>query len=143
MTEIRIKTRPIGAEAAVGRTGHPKLKSETGGQLDVVTGAADPGFNPLDLMFSSLAACLVLSGRIAASKLGVLDRLKEVRAHVTGEKALEGPSRITRFIVRLTVEGDLYEEQKAEIAHMAEDICTVSNTLKGAPDFSIEILTGT
>ncbi|MGK6316815.1 OsmC family protein [Neorhizobium sp. DT-125] len=139
MVDVKIKTRPIGATAVVGRLGHPQVTSETNGQVEVVTGASEPGFNPLDLMFSSLAACLVLSGRIAASKLGILDRLAEVRAHVTGEKAEGGPSRITRFIVKLTVEGDLSPLEKAEIAHMAEDICTVSNTLKNAPELSVEI----
>jgi uncharacterized OsmC-like protein len=90
-------------------------------------------------MFSSLAACLVLSGRIAASKLGILDRLHEVRAHVAGEKAHEGPSRITKFIVDFRVEGEFDDEQKRQIAHMAEEICTVSNTLKNAPDISLTV----
>ncbi|CAN7338702.1 OsmC family protein [Neorhizobium sp. LjRoot104] len=134
MVELKVKTRPIGATAVLGRLGHPQVTSETGGQVEVVTGASEPGFNPLDLMFSSLAACLVLSGRIAASKLGILDRLSEVRVHVTGEKAHEGPSRITKFIVDFRVEGDFDDEQKSQIAHMAEDICTVSNTLKNTPD---------
>jgi len=105
----------------------------------VVTGASEPGFNPLDLMFSSLAACLVLSGRIAASKLGILDRLQEVRVHVTGEKAHEEPSRVSSFIVDFHVEGDFDDEQRLQIAHMAEQICTVSNTLKTSPDISLTI----
>jgi len=139
MVEVKVKARPIGATAVVGRLGHPQVTSETDGRVEVVTGASEPGFNPLDLMFSSLAACLVLSGRIAASKLGILDRLTEVRAHVTGEKAHDGPSRITRFIVKLTVEGDLSPLEKTEIAHMAEDICTVSNTLRISPEFAVKI----
>ncbi|MFB9950771.1 OsmC family protein [Rhizobium puerariae] len=139
MVEIKVKARQTGATAVLGRTGHPWVTSETDGRIDVVTGASEPGFNPLDLMFSSLAACLVLSGRIAASRLGILDRLAEVRAHVRGEKAHDGPSRVTRFIVDLKVEGDLTADQKAEIVHMAEEICTVSNTLKGSPAFSIEL----
>ncbi|KAB1086851.1 OsmC family protein [Neorhizobium galegae] len=134
MVELKVKTRPIGATAILGRLGHPQVTSETNGHVDVVTGASEPGFNPLDLMFSSLAACLVLSGRIAASKLGILDRLSEVKVHVTGEKAHEGPSRITKFIVDFRIEGDFDDEQKKQIAHMAEEICTVSNTLKNLPD---------
>lgn len=139
MVDIKVKARPIGAKAVLGRLGHPRVTSETKGGLEVVTGASEPGFNPLDLMFASLASCLVLSGRIAASKLGMLDKLTEVRAYVTGEKAHEEPSRIVRFIVSLEVDGDLTASQKAEIAHMAEEICTVSNTLKGSPEFSVEI----
>lgn len=139
MVELKVKARPTGATAVLGRTGHPQVTSETNGQLAVVTGASEPGFNPLDLMFSSLAACLVLSGRIAASKLGVLGKLAEVRAHVTGEKAHDGPSRITRFVVDFRVEGDFTADEKAEIIRMAEEICTVSNTLKGSPEFSAKI----
>jgi uncharacterized OsmC-like protein len=137
MVEVKIKTRPIGATAVVGRFGHPRVSSDTGGEVGIVTGAAEPGFNPLDLMFSSLAGCLVLSGRIAASKLGFLDRLTEVRAHVTGEKAPEGPSRIIHFRISLVIDGDLSIHEKAQIAHMAEEICTVSNTLKALPTFSV------
>ncbi len=139
MVELKIKTRPIGATAVLGRLGHPQVTSETNGHVDVVTGASEPGFNPLDLMFSSLAACLVLSGRIAASKLGILDRLQEVRVHVTGEKAHEEPSRVSSFIVDFHVEGDFDDEQRLQIAHMAEQICTVSNTLKTSPDISLTI----
>lgn len=137
MVELKVKARPIGAAAVLGRIGHPQVTSETGGQLGVVTGASEPGFNPLDLMFSSLAACLVLSARIAASKLGVLDRLKEVTAHVTGEKSHEEPFRIVRFVIDMRIEGEFSAEEKARIAHMAEDICTVSNTLKGTPEFQV------
>lgn len=139
MVELKIKPRPIGATAVLGRLGHPQVTSETDGQLGVVTGASEPGFNPLDLVFSSLAACLVLSGRIAASKLGLLDRLSEVRVHVTGEKAHEGPSRITKFIVDFRVEGDFDDGEKKQIAHVAEEICTVSNTLKNSPEISLTI----
>jgi uncharacterized OsmC-like protein len=137
MVELKVKMRPLSATAIVKRFGHPQVKSDTGGELEIVTGAAEPGFNPLDLMFSSLAGCLVLSGRIAASRLGMLDRLTEVRAHVTGEKAPEGPSRIVRFVISLVIDGDLADHEKAQIAHMAEEICTVSNTLKTLPTFSV------
>jgi len=137
MVELKVKARPIGATAVLGRLGHPQVTSETNGSVDVVTGASEVGFNPLDLMFSSLAACLVLSARIAASKLGMLDQFREVNVHVTGEKAHESPSRITRFIIDMKIEGDFSREEKTEIAHMAEEICTVSNTLKGAPEFTI------
>jgi uncharacterized OsmC-like protein len=139
VVDVKIKTRPIGATAVLGRNGHPMVTSETGGEVTIVTSASEPGFNPLDLMFSALAGCLVLSARIAASKLGVLDRLERVTAHVTGEKAHDGPSRITRFIVKLSIEGTFDGEEKARIAHMAEDICTVSNTLKASPDIAVEI----
>jgi len=139
MVDVKIRTRPIGATARLGRNGHPSVTSRTGGEVNVVTGASEAGFNPLDLMFSSLSACLVLSARIAASKLGVLERFESVTADVTGEKSHEEPFRIERFLVSITVDGALSEEERHRIVEMAEEICTVSNTLKTPPAISVTI----
>ncbi|SCX00090.1 peroxiredoxin, Ohr subfamily [Agrobacterium sp. DSM 25558] len=139
MSEIRVKKRETGATATLGRNGHPQIATPTGGQLAVVTAASDPGFNPLDLLYSSLAACLVLSARIAASRLGVLDRFESVEARVTGEKSEGEPARITHFDMRLKITGDFDAETKQAIAHMAEDICTVSNTLRGDAAFNLSV----
>lgn len=79
MVEARVKKRATGATAILGRNGHPTIETPTGGSLAVVTAASEPGFNPLDLLYSSLAACLVLSARIAASQMGVLDRFQASR----------------------------------------------------------------
>lgn len=139
MSDIRIKKRKTGALATLGRNGHPHLETPTGGELSVVTGASDPGFNPLDLLYASLAACMVLSARIAASEMGVLNRFEGVQAHVAGEKSDEEPSRITRFDVRLTIRGDFDEDTKLAIAHRAKEICTVSNTLRGDARFTLAV----
>ncbi|MBN7805186.1 OsmC family protein [Agrobacterium rosae] len=139
MSEIRVKKRETGATATLGRNGHPQIATPTGGQLAVVTAASEPGFNPLDLLYSSLAACLVLSARIAASRLGVLDRFESVEARVTGEKSEGEPARITHFDMRLKITGDFDAETKQAIAHMAEDICTVSNTLRGDAAFNLSV----
>jgi uncharacterized OsmC-like protein len=140
MTELKIKTRQTGATAVVGRTGFPHVTTVTGGEIDIVTGPSQPGFNPLDLLYSSLSACLVLSARMAASQLGVLDKLTEVTAAVTGEKAHEGLSRVEKFNIAFTIKGDFDDETREAIAHAAEDeICTVSNTIRGNPQFSTTI----
>ena len=139
MSEVRIKKRKTGASATLGRNGHPHLETPTGGKLPVVTGASDPGFNPLDLLYASLAACMVLSARIAASEMGVLNRFEGVQAQVAGEKSEEEPSRITSFDVRLTIRGDFDEDTKRAIAHRAEEICTVSNTLRGDARFTLAV----
>lgn len=140
MSEAKIKTRPTGATATLGRTGFPHVISATGGTLDIVTGASQPGFNPLDLLYASLSACLTMSARIAASQLGVLERLTEVSAVVTGEKAAEGLSRVQTFNIAFTIRGDIDAQTRAAIARAAEDeICTVSNTIRGNPDFATTI----
>jgi uncharacterized OsmC-like protein len=140
MAELKIKTRQTGATAVVGRTGFPHVTTVTGGALDIVTGPSQPGFNPLDLLYSSLSACLVLSARMAASNMGVLDKLTEVTAVVTGEKASEGLSRVEKFNIAFTIKGDFDGETREAIARAAEDeICTVSNTIRGNPEFSTTI----
>jgi uncharacterized OsmC-like protein len=111
----------------------PVVTTPTGGTLDVVTQVSAPGFNPLDLLYASLAACMVLSARIAATRLGVADRLGEVSADVGGEKAKDEPSRVETFTVKLEITGDLDAATKQRILAGAEDICTVSNTLRSAP----------
>lgn len=137
MADLKVRTRPVGATAVLGRTGFPHVTSATKGEIDIVTGPSQPGFNPLDLLYSSLAACLVLSARMAASQFGVLDKITEITADVTGEKATEGLSRVQKFNIAFAMNGDLDEEMRSKIAHAAEDeICTVSNTIRGNPEFS-------
>ncbi|MGX5800526.1 OsmC family protein [Bradyrhizobium sp. Arg314] len=133
MSELKVRTRNVGALAVMPRGGLPTITTPTGGVVDVVTQVSAPGFNPLDLLYASLAACMVLSARIAASRLGIADRLGEVRAEVGGEKAKNEPSRVETFTVRLEITGDLDAATKERILADAEDICTVSNTLRGAP----------
>ncbi|MFK0331124.1 OsmC family protein [Rhizobium sp. NPDC090275] len=140
MADLKVRTRPVGASAVLGRTGFPHVTSATGGEIDIVTSPSQPGFNPLDLLYSSLSACLVLSARMAASQLGVLDRITELKADVTGEKATEGLSRVKTFNIVFSIKGDIDEETRQKIAHAAEDeICTVSNTIRGNPEFATVI----
>jgi len=133
MAELKIRTRTTGALAVLPPGGLPVVTTPTGGTLDVVTQVSAPGFNPLDLLYASLAACMVLSARIAATRLGVADRLGEVSADVGGEKAKDEPSRVETFTVKLEITGDLDAATKQRILAGAEDICTVSNTLRSAP----------
>ena len=133
MAELKVRTRTTGAFAVLPPRGLPVVTTPTGGAVDVVTQVSAPGFSPLDLLYASLAACMVLSARIAATRLGVAERLGEVRAQVGGEKAKDEPSRVETFNVRLEIAGDLDAATKERILADAEDICTVSNTLRGAP----------
>lgn len=134
------KTRATGATAQLGRTGFPHIVTPTGGTLDIVTGANQPGFNPLDLLYASLAACMAMSARIAASRRGVLGQIRDIRAEVSGEKADEEPSRVARLAVVLTIDGDIDAATKAAIVHEAEEICTISNTLGSSPVLDLHLV---
>lgn len=137
MVEFRVRTRKIGATAEIGRQGHAHLTSDTGGTAEVVSGASMVGFNPLDTLFASLAACLAYSARIAASELKLADRFTGATVHVTGDKVTEGPSRITAFKADFAITGDFSAQEREAIAHHAEAICTVSNTLRASAPISI------
>ncbi|MDM9626361.1 OsmC family protein [Rhizobium sp. S152] len=140
MADLKARTRPVGATAVLGRTGFPHVTSATKGELDIVTSPSQPGFNPLDLLYASLSACLVLSARMAASQMGVLDKIADITADVTGVKATEGLSRVETFNIVFSIKGDIDEETRHKIIHAAEDeICTVSNTIRGNPSFSTTI----
>lgn len=134
MSELKIRTRVTGALAVLPPAGLPVVTTPTGGAVDVVTGVSAAGFNPLDLLYASVAACMVLSARIAATRLGVAASLGEVRADVSGEKADGDVSRVGRISITLDISGDLDEATKQRIVEDAETICTVSNTLRAAPE---------
>lgn len=133
------RIRPTGATASLGRTGFPHIVSATGGEIDIVTGPSQPGFNPLDLLYASLSACLAMSARIAAHQSGVLERIEAIAVEVTGRKAEHGASRIESLQASFTITGNLDAAERARLIHQAEEICTVSNTLKVSPSFDLRI----
>lgn len=137
MTELKVRTRDVGATAVLERGGQPVVTSHTGGVLKVAHAVSEQGFAPLDLLYASLSACLVLSAKMAASRLGVADKLEAVQAHVTGDKAKDGLSRVDRFHIAFTITGDIDDATRHAIVEAAEnEICTVSNTLRGDPAFT-------
>ncbi|CAN7603817.1 OsmC family protein [Rhizobium sp. LjRoot30] len=138
MSGFRVKARPTGAEAQLGRHGGPTVVSATGGSFELVAAGSQPGFNPVDLLYASLSACMVLSARIAASQLGVLDSFTGAVARVSGEKAGE-PSRVASMSVVLEISGDFDADTRQAIGRMAEEICTISNTLHTSPDIRVDI----
>ncbi|MCY1668687.1 OsmC family protein [Rhizobium sp. SL86] len=137
MVEIKMKTRATGATATMAARGQASLRTETGGTLDVVTSVSDPGFNPLDLLYSSLAACLVLSVKGAVSRLQLMERFEGVSAHVTGEKAHDGPSRVETMHCVIRIGGDYSDEERQDIVRLAKELCTVSNTLTYLPSVQL------
>jgi uncharacterized OsmC-like protein len=97
------------------------------------------GFNAIDLLYASLSACLVMSARIAARKLGLIERISSYEVQVSGEKTAQEPYRITRFDVVFRIAGDLSDTERHELAETAEAMCTVSNTLKVNADVAMTI----
>jgi uncharacterized OsmC-like protein len=131
------KVRATGARASVTRSGPAEIVSATGAKITLSSALSSPGYSPVDLMYAAVAGCLVLSVRIAASEMHLLDRLAEVRAAVSGRKAPDEPPRITHLDIGIEVEGDFDAATKAALIARGEELCTVSNTLKGSPEFVV------
>ena len=136
------KPRRTGATAVIAPNGPATITSATGGKIALNRGASDTAFSPLDLLYAAIAGCLVVSARTAASRRGVLDHLTEVRVHVGGEKAPDRPARVTRLLVRFTISGDFDAAMRAALVADAEEMCTVSNTIRGKAEF-VTMIEGT
>ncbi|MCX5496036.1 OsmC family protein [Kaistia dalseonensis] len=132
---VNVKVRPTGASAVIGRHGPASVTSATGGTVALNSGSSDPAFSPIDLLYAAVAGCLVVSARMAAHEMGVLDRIESVNAAVRGEKAADAPSRVDKLDITLDIVGELDEATKTALIARAEELCTVSNTLKNTPAF--------
>jgi len=131
------KERATGARAVAPLVGHGEVVSATGAKIDLSSALSAPGYSPVDLLYAAVAGCLALSARIAASEMHLLDQFVEARVAVTGRKALEPPRRISHLDVTIEIEGDFDEATKQALIERAEELCTVSNTLKGSPVFVV------
>lgn len=139
MSAMKIKSRSIGAKTAIERLGQPIVSSFTGGTVDLVTSATSEGFNPLDLLFASLSSCLALSFRIAVSESGLIERFRSAHVEVTGKKSDGDVKHIESFAALIRVDGDFSPEELEMLLHRAEDICTVSNTLKRSHSIDLKL----
>lgn len=139
MVGLALRTRETGATATLQGQEKPVIRSLTGGELTLENTVSGEGFNAIDLLYASLSACLVMSARIAARKLGLIERISSYEVQVSGEKTAQEPYRITRFDVVFRIAGDLSDTERHELAEAAEAMCTVSNTLKVNADVAMTI----
>src|SRR5262245_31269783 len=100
-----VKPRQTGATAVIAPTGQPVVTSATGRTITLNRAASDPAFSPLDLMYAAIAGCLAVGIRDAARRTAVIDRLRSGRVIVAGDKAQEGPQRVTRLRIKFEIDG--------------------------------------
>ncbi|MHA6691963.1 OsmC family protein [Devosia sp. A449] len=127
---VNIATRPTSVGATLDHAGHGSVQAKSGAAARLANMASDEGFTPLEFMDAALAGCLVLSLRIAARKLGWLDRLVKVDVEVTHEKAPEAPSRVASFASSFVIEGDFSPAERQQLIEDAHALCTVGNTFE-------------
>lgn len=138
MVGSAVRTRQTGASAFLTGQEKPVIRSLTGGELLLESSVSGAGFNAIDLLYASLSACLVMSARIAARKLALIERIKSYEVQVSGEKTESEPYQVTRFDVCFIFDSDLTEEEQHQLAEMTEEMCTVSNTLKAGAQVHIQ-----
>ena len=98
-------------------------------------GGSDLGPNPYDLLLMSLGACTSMTMRMYANfkKLPLEDltiRLLHERVHA--EDCVDCEDKIERITRRISVAGDLSEEQRQKLLEIA-DKCPVHRTLESDP----------
>ena len=130
-----VKPRQTGATAVIAPAGQAVVTSATGGEITLNRAATDPAFSPLDLLYAAIAGCLVVGIRDAARRTGVTDRLRSARVVVNGDKAPDGPQRVTRLRIKFEIDGDFDAATRAALIAEAEETCTVSNTIRTTPEF--------
>jgi uncharacterized OsmC-like protein len=93
--------------------------------------------SPVQILLVSVATCFALSCRAALRARRLPLGSLEVR--VSGEKALEKPSRLALIQVGVRFGDRLTEEDAAAVARDAKALCTVTNTLVGLPVIELGI----
>jgi putative redox protein len=99
------------------------------GDEPLTSKGTDLGFSPEDLILASLAACKVATVRFIARKKGWTIRDVDARLELSVKR---NPDRslASTVKVQLEIEGDLSDEQRAELVREA-DACYVHRMIKG------------
>lgn len=127
-TKINITNLPTGYQSVISNGKHAILGDEP-----VKSKGTDLGFSPTDLVLSGIAMCKVATVRYIA-------RLKNweignVDAELEQEVTRNGKELSTHVKVKITIEGDITEEQRLELLKQA-DACYVHRMIEG--DWNIE-----
>lgn len=116
--------------AITASTGAGYLTDITAGEHRVIVdepvadGGGNKGPTPIDLLLASLASCTTITVRMYADRKGYA--LRRVEAVATRPDAPPGP--IPQISMKLTLEGDLDEEQRRRLVEIAHR-CPVHRTL--------------
>jgi putative redox protein len=125
--KINIKNLPIGFQSLISNGRHSLVGDEP-----ISTKGTDLGFSPEDFILSSLAMCKVATVRYIARKNNwdIRDVDGELEMNV---KRGEGGKLSTHVSVSIRIEGDITEDQKAELLKQA-DACYIHRMIEGEWD---------
>lgn len=127
-TKINLKNLPTGYQTVISNGRHAILADEP-----VKSKGTDLGFSPEDLILSSIAMCKAATVRYISRQKGW--EIGEVDAELEQVVTRNGRELSTHIKVKISIEGDLTEEQKQELLQQA-DRCYVHRMIEG--DWNIE-----
>jgi uncharacterized OsmC-like protein len=99
-------------------------------------GGADEGMNPVELLASSLGACIAIMVQTYCDTHGYTDG--DVAASLTLQIA-DDPKRVGNIVIDLELPKDFPEEKKSVVERLAE-LCPVHETLKQMPTLDLDII---
>jgi putative redox protein len=122
--KISIKNIPIGYQSFISNGKHAIVGDEP-----ETSKGTDLGFSPEDLILSSLAMCKVATVRFIARKNNWVIRDVDAELYMKVKRG-EGGKLSTHVTVAIKIEGDLSDEQKAELIKQA-DACYIHRMIEG------------
>ena len=99
-------------------------------------GGADEGMNPVELLASSLGACIAIMVQTYCDTHGYTDG--DVAASLTLQIA-DDPKRVGNIVIDLELPKDFPENKKSVVERLAE-LCPVHETLKQMPAVDLDII---
>jgi putative redox protein len=128
-TKINIKNLQEGYQSIISNGRHSIVGDEP-----VASKGTDLGFSPTDLVLAGLAMCKVATVRFIARKNNW--EIGEVNADLEQVvKRGEAGKLSTSIQVAIKIDGDLTDEQRAELLHQA-DRCYVHRMIEGEWDIA-------
>jgi putative redox protein len=128
-TKINIKSLPTGYQSIISNGRFAIVGDEP-----IASKGTDQGFSPEDLILAAIASCKVSTVRFIARKKGWTVRDVDAQLEMSVKRAADR-SLSTTVSVAIQIEGDLTEEQRAELMHEADN-CYIHRMIKG--DWTIE-----
>lgn len=123
-TKISIKNLPQGYQSIISNGRHGIVGDEP-----LTSKGTDLGFSPEDLILSALASCKVNTVRFIARKKGWEIRDVEAQLELAVKRNADR-SLVSTVQVQLKIEGDLTDEQRAELLYEA-DHCYIHRMIMG------------
>ena len=127
-TEIKIKNLLQGYQSVITNGKHSIVGDEP-----ITSKGSDLGLSPTELVLSGLAMCKVATVRFIARKNGW--EIGDVNAALFQEVKRESAGFKTSIKVKISIDGNLTEEQKTELIKQADN-CYIHRMLKR--DWDIE-----